>query len=156
MVVTRGDESATIEFPDPTHPERQAPEPKSKKSWTEFGKFCGIVGIVVLLMLAARWASQPALFSILAGALGGLLHELVQSGGLITLPGQVKGDYYLGSVGGLATGALAGMGALAVPGAAPDYSATTGVVGFALKGTAESGMVLQKVRAGAKQSLDFQ
>jgi len=82
------------------------PEQKTSLSIT-LGAFL----IIILGLVFAYSASPPVMIAvtILAGAIGGLGHEFVQSGGTISFF-KVKDDgVYLGSMAGIVIGAIAGL-----------------------------------------------
>ena len=80
-----------------------------------------------------------------AGALGGLAHEIVQSGGKYILPGtDEKGNFCLGGLIGIVTGGVAGLliyqGLMGTPPVNVDMKLVVGAVvaGLAVKGIADA------------------
>jgi hypothetical protein len=150
--IERGAYSAELKIP-PAGPASLPAEKKRAKISGTLVTFLVLLAVVGGLLWLAMQLQQPALFSILAGALGGLIHEIFQTGGLVALPRRLEdGELYLGSVGGLVTGAVAGLGAMSLaPDTATHFSPTIGVAGFALKSTAEAGVSFSKVTRGLLQ-----
>jgi len=110
-----------------------------------------IIGTVVLFLasaIVASWSAQHQ--SVLwlaasAGALGGLVHELAQSGGKILFFRMEADGLYLGSIAGMVLGSVAGVLVVRghLTGSAPDenmvqlaYEVFT--AGLALKGVVEA------------------
>ncbi|GEM_PF-4606928 len=123
--------------------------------------------LIFLLILAAlgalaiffmRFPDRRPLALVLA-VLGALLHELVQSGGVVHFPTALDDEVYLGTFGGVAVGLLTGLAAIATVSSAPGVvltdagAVTTGLTGFVLKGGAESLVAHHSVRAMVKESL---
>ena len=66
---------------------------------------------MLLVVIAFAWYGYwKVILAISLGALGGLLHEFAQSSGRFFMPGkQDDGAFYLGSLGGVFVGAIAGI-----------------------------------------------
>jgi archaellum component FlaF (FlaF/FlaG flagellin family) len=82
------------------------PEQKTSLSITLAAFLLIIIGLVISYSM-----STPVLIAvaILAGAIGGLGHEFVQSGGTITFFKVKEDGVYLGSMAGIVIGAMAGL-----------------------------------------------
>ncbi len=66
--------------------------------------------IFAIALVATYWLPHAFILAISAGALGGLAHEIVQSGGKYILPGtDEKGNFMLGGLIGIVTGGVAGL-----------------------------------------------
>jgi hypothetical protein len=115
------------------------------------------VVVLVLLLGLIRYAwigNWKVTLAISLGALGGLLHEFAQSHGSIFMPGkQADKEFYVGSLGGVLVGAIAGILAIqSILTTAPSEGTPTGVgsafayalafsafvAGLGLKGVAEA------------------
>jgi hypothetical protein len=99
---------------------------------------------------AASWASthqQPTILAFSLGALGGLIHEIVQSRGRLLLIRVSEDGVYIGSIAGMLLGGVAGImvaRGLLVSGAASGSSVLSNIAfesfsaGLALKGVLEA------------------
>jgi hypothetical protein len=66
--------------------------------------------ILAIALVAVYWSPHAFVLAISAGALGGLAHEIVQSGGKYVLPNSdEKGNFCLGGLIGIVTGGVAGL-----------------------------------------------
>ena len=116
-------------------------------------ELASIITTVVLLFILAilAWASAnydwriTLAFSV--GGLGGLIHEIAQSGGKILFFKKQEDGFYLGSVAGIVLGAAAGLLAIKgflIGGTTPLPSTNTQIIyevflaGLALKGVTEA------------------
>ncbi len=106
-----------------------------------------LVAFVTLLAVVyiSLKGQDTFLLALSAGALGGLLHELFQSGGKIALIEPHKDGYYLGSLAGMLFGAVAGIMAARffLTGGADQHGVSqlaydTFLAGLSLKGLAEA------------------
>jgi hypothetical protein len=98
--------------------------------------------LLVALIVAIIFRANVLIVAISVAAIGGFVHEIVQSGGSVAYPQSKADGLYLGSVSGLVFGAIAGL--LAVQGIDPNAQVSTAFVsqmffaGLALKGVAEA------------------
>ncbi len=100
------------------------------------------VMLLATLAVAIIFRNNLLVVAISVAAIGGFVHEIVQSGGSVAYPQSKADGLYLGSISGLIFGAIAGL--LAVQ--AADPSAPVGIsfvsqmffAGLALKGVAEA------------------
>jgi len=106
-----------------------------------------IVAFVILSVVAYLSLKEQSAFvlALSAGGLGGIVHELFQSGGKIPLIKQYQDGYYLGSLAGMLFGAIAGiMAARFFLTGEPDQHGVsqlaydTFLAGLGLKGVAEA------------------
>jgi uncharacterized protein DUF4257 len=101
-----------------------------------------LVMLLVAIATAVIFRTNVLIVAISVAAVGGFLHEIVQSGGSVAYPQQKQDGFYLGSISGLVLGAIAGL--LAVQTIDPSAQVTTTFVsqmffaGLALKGVAEA------------------
>jgi hypothetical protein len=117
-----------------------------QERWAGLKLLALAVALIVAALLALRFRPQwPELLPLVLGVLGGILHEVTQSGGVLHLPQKLPdGQWYLGSLLGGALGGVAAIGTLA---AGLDSPIAAALGGFSLKGGLESGMALGKVRS---------
>ncbi len=100
------------------------------------------VMLLVTLIVAAAFRTNILVVAIATAAIGGFVHEIVQSGGSVAYPQPKQDGFYLGSVSGLIFGAIAGV--LVVQGlpatAVVDTAllSETFLAGLGLKGVAEA------------------
>ena len=98
--------------------------------------------LLVALIVAIIFRGNVLIVAISVAAIGGFVHEIVQSGGSVAYPQSKADGLYLGSVSGLVFGAIAGL--LAVQGIDPSAQVSTAFAsqmffaGLALKGVAEA------------------
>lgn len=98
--------------------------------------------LVATFGAAVVFRGNVLVVGISAAAIGGFFHEIVQSGGSVAYPQPKEDGVYLGSVSGLAFGAIAGL--LAAQGLGPNALVSIPFVsqmffaGLALKGVAEA------------------
>jgi hypothetical protein len=110
-----------------------------------------VSGLAIIFVIGAAYMAYTSYSSgdtgtafasaIFAGALGGLVHEIFQSGGQFAMPQKKDDAWYLGSLAGLLFGALAGI--ILSQSVKPSSDPTTFVIqaflaGVALKGVAEA------------------
>ncbi len=100
------------------------------------------VMLLVTLAVAIIFRTNLLVAAISVAAIGGFVHEIVQSGGSVAYPQSKADGLYLGSISGLVFGAIAGL--LAVQGIDPNSPVGISFVsqmffaGLALKGVAEA------------------
>ena len=111
---------------------------------TDLKVFDGVLGTIIaiiVLILFLVWGLQSQNFLLAAiciGAMGGLVHEIAQSGGRYMLPHMDGTNFVLGGLMGVVDGAIAGL--LLVQGQvmpisnATMFYATAFLAGLALKG----------------------
>ncbi len=101
-----------------------------------------LVMLLATLAVAIIFRTNVLVVAVSVAAIGGFVHEIVQSGGSVAYPQSKADGLYLGSISGLIFGAIAGL--LAVQ--AIDPNAPVGIsfvsqmffAGLALKGVAEA------------------
>ncbi|MGQ0535169.1 MAG: hypothetical protein ACT4PT_03755 [Methanobacteriota archaeon] len=115
------------------------------------GELFGFVVLLVILigaLLVARYVwNNPGLFAFVIAMLGGLAHEILQSGGMILYPRRLPDGIYLGSLSGAVLGAVTGFTAVAT--GIPDdgtYSLVPALGGFGVKGGVEALVAQQDVK----------
>ncbi len=110
-------------------------------------------GNIMVCAPSGSASAFPAAFGvILLGAGAGLGHEILRSGGVVTLPRRVNGgQFHLGSLVGALVGAL---GALSVVALSGEWDAFPlgALGGFMAKGTAESLPGMRKAGAVAREA----
>ncbi len=102
------------------------------------------IAVIVFSLAAYYYIKRPFWVAISAGALGGLVHEMVQSGGKYVLPNtDENGDFMLGGLVGLLAGGIAGvltyealLGTTPIP--FPAIAVTAFLAGAAVKGIADA------------------
>lgn len=100
------------------------------------------VMLLVTMAVAIIFRTNLLVVAISVAAIGGFVHEIVQSGGSVAYPQSKADGLYLGSISGLVFGAIAGL--LAVQSIDPNASVGISFVsqmffaGLALKGVAEA------------------
>jgi hypothetical protein len=119
---------------------------KSAESIT-FNQIVSVVVFAILIIIGALttlvWP-HGFIVALCAGALGGLAHEMVQSGGKFILPGTEDHNFCLGGLVGMVEGGVAGLltyqGLLGTAGVTVSSKlvVTAIVAGFALKGIADA------------------
>lgn len=123
-------------------------KPEPKDLWPGAKLFLIAIALALLAFLGFRFRLQfPELLPLVMGVLGGLMHELAQSGGVIHLPRKLPdGEFYLGSLVGAVLGGAAGLFSM-VSGMADPLAPVLG--GFTLKSGFESLASIGNVRASA-------
>ena len=104
-------------------------------------------GALALILIAVAWWNfnyNAFAVAISLGCVGGLMHELAQSGGKVLFFEKKDDGVYLGSVSGMMLGGISGMiaaHAIPVPQAGPEFqnlAYETFMAGLGLKGLAEA------------------
>ena len=104
-------------------------------------------GALALILIAVAWWNfnyNAFAVAISLGCVGGLMHELAQSGGKVLFFEKKDDGVYLGSVSGMMLGVISGMiaaHAIPVPQAGPEFqnlAYETFMAGLGLKGLAEA------------------
>lgn len=101
-----------------------------------------LVMLFATLAVAIIFRTNLLVVAISVAAIGGFVHEIVQSGGSVAYPQSKADGLYLGSISGLVFGAVAGL--LAVQSIDPNVPVGISFVsqmffaGLALKGVAEA------------------
>jgi hypothetical protein len=127
-------------------------------------KIISIAGTVALTLVLLFVASRSAknndllLLAISMGAVGGVIHELAQSGGKIVFMKVQNDGLYLGTIAGMVLGAVAGVlavrGQLQQPVQAMNITQLSFdlfLAGLALKGVAEAASTATPVTEGEKK-----
>ena len=133
--------------PPPATPPATAPAGDKLSSTDIWSIIITVVFGITLVILAYISASRGWVLglAVTVGGVGGLIHEIAQSGGKILFFERKADGFYLGSLAGAVLGAVAGL--LAVRGLIIDPAATPGTValiydsllaGLALKGVTEA------------------
>ncbi|MDO9098696.1 MAG: DUF4257 domain-containing protein [Candidatus Methanoperedens sp.] len=83
-------------------------------AWTDEEKFSfkitiGLTFLVFIIAIFSFYINNILWIAISVGALGGILHEIIQSDGKIVLPTPKTDGVYLGAVYGLIVGAAVGV-----------------------------------------------
>lgn len=89
----------------------EATNPKPKYDPNDHGVWWTAISIVLIVIfgsLGYAWQNYLVV-AICVGAVGGLVHEIVQSGGKYILPTTDNGNFMLGGLIGLIDGAIAGL-----------------------------------------------
>ena len=143
----------TIEYDDEPEPAK----PKSGINWKLWGTALFLVGLAFLLFVLANLGplSWTTLLPFLLAALGGILHEALQSGTLV-LPQVMDDEVYLGHLGGAAIGFITLAGAVAAGAPLPSLADGQGlagafVTGLGAKGAVEAGVSFRGVRQTMKR-----
>lgn len=107
--------------------------------------FVAFIAVLAIALAGYYVWQRPFIVAIFAGALGGLAHEIVQSGGKYVLPNSdEKGNFVLGGLIGIITGGVAGLllyqGFLGTPPIVVDAKLGVGALlaGLAVKGIADA------------------
>lgn len=120
-------------------------------NWTQdsllSGQVTSIIAFIAVFAVAVvgyYWLVEPFIVAVAAGAIGGLAHEIVQSGGKYILPNcDERGNFVLGGLVGIVTGGVAGLllfeGLLGASVAAnPELVVGAFLAGLAVKGIADA------------------
>jgi hypothetical protein len=76
---------------------------------------------------------------VLAGGLGGFIHDIAKNKGIITLPKRINNELYLGSLLGILLGAVCGLLAIPTAGAGTEKVASVAFFsGIGFKGLGEA------------------
>ena len=103
-----------VQAPPPTAPLQVKPPVQPQTlTWGEKNFQFWITVLMVIasmvLLLIGYYAGNIPTVALSAAALGGFLHEIIQSGGSVAFPKSYADGFYLGSVYGLLLGIVAGM-----------------------------------------------
>jgi len=113
----------------------------------------GITAVMIFatVIVGLIFETDLLITSIVAAAIGGFFHEIVQSGGSVAYPQLKQDGLYFGSLTGLIFGGIAGMLAVqalpANPTVGPGFIPQMFFAGLALKGVAEAPGALLKPQA---------